>query len=77
MRAVGVEKAATVGAEHLDAFLRRDRTEGDQLLAYLLRNGLAVRSRQRNGLRLHKLRARVRLEGLHHALRNEEQRRHQ
>jgi len=39
---IGIEKAAAIGAEHLDGDLRGDRTDRDHLLAALDRGGLHI-----------------------------------
>jgi hypothetical protein len=51
MRGVGIEEAATVGAEHLDRDLRSDRTDRDGLFGAFKRRGINVSAeRLRNAL---------------------------
>ena len=42
MRGVGVEETASVGAEHLDRDLRRNRTDRDGLLAAFERRSFDI-----------------------------------
>ena len=82
MSAVGVEKTATIRAQHLDRFLRRDWTLGDHLvgdrihhrLAILAHRRLPVSPKVRHLLRLDQFGRVIRPEVLHHALRNQKQR---
>ena len=74
MRAIGVERAAAVGAEFLDGFLRGNRPLRDHLIGHGLRRGLAVGAGRLHGLRIQELGRVVGLQILNHALRNEDQR---
>ncbi len=74
MRAVGVEEAAAVRAEHLDRFLRGHRALRDDLLGDGLRGGLAVGARHGDLLRLNQRGFVVGPEILHHSLRHKDQR---
>ncbi len=84
MSAVGVEKTATIRAQHLDRFLRSHRTLGNHLvgncihhrLAILAHARLPVGPQMRDLLWFDQLRRVVRSEILHHALRNQKQRVH-
>ena len=81
MGAVGVEESAAVRAQHLDRFLRSNRTLGDGLVGHGIHHRLAIRpnhrfavgSRLLDLLRLDQFRGVIRLEVLHDSLRNQEQ----
>ena len=73
MSAICIEEPAAIRAKHFDDFLRRRRADGNHLLGNGLRNRLPVRSWRLHGLRFDELRPGVRLQGLHHALRNQNQ----
>ncbi len=73
MRAVRVEEAAAVGAEHLDGFLRSDGTLRNSLRGNSLRGGFAVGACRRDGLRLDELCGVVWAEVLNNALRDKKQ----
>jgi hypothetical protein len=45
MRGIGIEKAAPIGAKHLDRDLRRDWAKRDRLLGPFQRVGLDVRAK--------------------------------
>src|SRR5580704_16660975 len=74
MRAVGVEKSATVGPKHFYDFLGGCWAEGDGLLGNDLRPGLTVRTLCLHLLRFDQLRLRIGLEVLDDALRDKHQR---
>ena len=74
MRAVRVEESSAVGAEHLDRFLRRDRSLRDRLRGHGLRGGLAICACRGNRHGLHQLRLVIRPKVLHHALRHQQKR---
>ena len=82
MGAVGIEETAAIGAQHLDGFLRRDRALRDGLvgdrihhwLAVLADHRLAIRSGLLDLLRFDQLHRVIRLQILHHSLRNQSQR---
>ena len=82
MRAVGVEEAAAVGAVFLDDLLRCDRALRDGLrrngvhhrLAAGIDRGLAIGIDVLHLLRLDQLHRVVRLQVLHHSLRDQQQR---
>ena len=82
MRAIGIEEAATIGAEFLDNLLRGHRTLRNGLrgnsvhyrFAGGIYRGLTVRVHVLDLLRLHQLHGVVGLQVLHHALRDQNQR---
>src|SRR5580704_19645921 len=79
MRAVRIKETATIRAQHLDCFLRRDRTLRDGLISYcvhhrltvLADHWLSIRSGLLDLLRLNQLHRVIRLEVLHDSFGNQ------
>ncbi len=74
VRAVRVEKAAAVGAEHFDRLLRSDRALRDGLRRHSGGRAFAGSVGGGHGLRLQQLRSVVGAQVLHHALRHQHDR---
>ena len=82
MGAVGIEKSAAVGAQHLDRFLRSNRPLRNRLVGNGIHHRFAIRTNHRLAigsglldlLRFEQFRGVIRPEILHDALRNQQQR---